>query len=804
MLHSQFLVPFFLLSTALMLPAQWVEVGDAGSLPTSAQVPIGPPVPLLTIAGVVAGDADMYLIEINAPGAFSATTVGGAAFDTQLFLFEQDGLGVTFNDDSVGLLSTLTAAFVTRPGRYYLAISAYDHDANAKGAPIWLDVPFAVERAPDGPSRKEAVDAWAGAGGGGAYLITLTGCSFPKPQILLPDYEHLCESPTQLSNGGSVTWWRGPVGGTGGRFQVIWEASHFTGLAGVAGPIPITKLMFRGEDGEPNAGGQMWPGVIVQLGSTSIPAAGMFAAFAMNTAAVTTLLGPIGVTPVTVLPSRGTTPNDYNIIIDLTAIGAVHVHDPTGPMPNLLIDITMPFPAVLPPVSGPMMAMQDAIGAAAVVRGAGVTTAAPGAAVGALSAFPPVVAIEHGAMPLAGGFSTLIPARNEYYGGACGGSPSTVYQTFLQGQKFDLTGLTFTPDVVAAPTVYTVTAGAGAFDPTKLDLVPDSIADDALVAHPLGFAFAYPGGVTAAIGACTNGYVWLDPAMVAADFTPSVSELLGVTVAQTARFLPCWYDFHCGRNVATSPLSGLHVITDVAGGVGAFVCYVTWFDVGDFNSVSGVGIGGHSVRNFQLVMYEATGVVEFRYGTTMPTPTGANTAAAIVGFTRGRIATLPVIVPSVDPQSRDLSIEVPYTTMVEVAGVNNMGQTASALPDAGGAHYSGRMFPGQVLTWNVNNIPAGTLLGVQLLDIGSVRPGLGFPPFLIASPCMLSVTPATLLWEVDILPTPTQLGTVPLVIPPGFAGTELFAQYVVLDGLFGGPSLITVASNALKHTIGLD
>ena len=42
------------------------------------------------------------------------------------------------------------------------------------------------------------------------------------------------------------------------------------------------------------------------------------------------------------------------------------------------------------------------------------------------------------------------------------------------------------------------------------------------------------------------------------------------------------------------------------------------------------------------------------------------------------------------------------------------------------------------------------------------------------------------------------------VVPPGFEGTEIYAQFVVLDGLFGAPELITRSSNALKHTIGLD
>jgi hypothetical protein len=44
----------------------------------------------------------MYAIYIEDPATFSATTVGGATFDTQLWLFDANGKGVVANDDSGG------------------------------------------------------------------------------------------------------------------------------------------------------------------------------------------------------------------------------------------------------------------------------------------------------------------------------------------------------------------------------------------------------------------------------------------------------------------------------------------------------------------------------------------------------------------------------------------------------------------------------------------------------------------------------------------------------------------------------
>ena len=283
------------------------------------------------------------------------------------------------------------------------------------------------------------------------------------------------------------------------------------------------------------------------------------------------------------------------------------------------------------------------------------------------------------------------------------------------------------------------------------------------------------------------------------DLSPSVAELLGTTATLTARLAPFWFDLHAGRNTATHPNSGMHMKVDTSGGPGNAVAYVTWFNIGIFNSNASVGAGGHVVVQMQCAIHELTGAVEFRYGSMLTAPSSSNTACAMVGFSRGRIAG----VGSADPQSRDLSIEVPFATSPEVAGVNSMGQTAAATPDIGGAHYSGRMFGGQTITWNVNNVPLGTVIGAQLLDVGATRPGFQFPT-ITAPGCMLSTTTGALLWEINILPAATVSGTVPFLVPAGFQGTDVYAQYVVLGGLISGPDLITTSSNGLKHTVGID
>lgn len=779
--------------TACLLPAQgWDEAGDAGALPAYGQLPLGAgPLTLIsgTLAAGVQSDADMYLIQIDDPVAFHASTTSPTGLDSQLFLFDLEGRGITFSDnDGPSPQASISGASIPTPGKYWLAVSGAGREPLAATGLIWNDLPLGpAERAPDGLRQREFVDGWAGFGPAGDYSIVLIGARYPAVEVVLPDYQHLCESQVQLGNAGSTAWWRQ----SGGRFQILYEASHLTGTAGVTGPIVVRRLKFRGEDGEPNRGGQSWVGAVVQVGSTSLSAAGLSNSFATNRDPLTTTLGASGTTTVTVLPSLGATPNNHNIVIDLVAIGAAYTHDPTGTRPNLLIDITLPTAATGPATAGVPMPFQDAVGTAAQVRGRGLTTAVATAATGSTSATPLVVGLD---IDGSGSHAVIVPARNEFYGGACHGSHASFYQSFLQGQRFDLRGLTLTPDFLAAPTRYLVTGAAAPFDPSKVGATPVTIGDDATVSVPLGFTHAYPGGATASIGVCTNGFVWLDPAMTSNDFSPTVGEFLGTA----ARHAPCWTDLHAGRNVATHPNSGLHVVTDVTGGPGNAVCYVTWLDVGLYNSVSTAGAGGHAVHAMQCVIHEATGVVEYRYGTTIDGLSGGASSAALVGFTRGLVGGFP----SSDPQSRDLSVEVPFETRPEVLGVNAMGQTAVATPEAGGAHYSGRMYGGQTITWNADNVPFGSMIGVQLVDITSLRPGLQAPG-LLALGCMLSVTPSATLWELFLAPPPTVIGTIPLVIPPGFEGTEIYAQFVVL-GALPTDTLVGASSNALKHRVGLD
>ncbi len=637
--------------------------------------------------------------------------------------------------------------------------------------------------------------------------------------LLLPDNHHLGEFTNQAQANGSTNWWGTTAAGR--RFQVLYEASHFTGKAGVAGPIDITHLKFRGEDTEKNTGGQTYSNVTVNVYKTTLTSATMSTTvFASNTApvapATSTLLKSATIPAVVVAPSVGTGPNNWMIDLDLTTAPPLGVFDPLTDAAgefNLLVDLTWTGytagPAIAPGTTTiAMIATQDTTAHGAGIRGRGIFATTPTATSGTASPNPPIIGVEFNG---GGGYASLVPATTEYIGASCGGSASGFYQLFAHSQPFDLanSGLTLTPDVPppAAPNFYTVSFGAPPVDLTKVNAVANSAADDGiLAATSLGFSapFRFPGGSTSSIRPTTNGFIWMDVAMTASEATPSLLEWLGntATTPYTARFAPFWHDFDAAENVVTHPGSGLHLVAEAVA-PGANRCWVTWLNTGEFNTVGG---GGQSVSTFQCVFHEATGVVEFRYGamsyiadSTLGTLDG--TVNGIVGFTRGRIAG----VNSVDPRSRDLSVEalVPFTTGVELTSSPHI--TATSSPLAAAATYGARLFGGQSVTFNVSDVPAGTVLMLINLDIVALQPGLQLPG-ITAPGCVINtgVPPLIFGWESAFFPGATWNGTLPLVIPHLlWDGVTITAQAMELD-ISGGPNLVKWASDTMKFTVGLD
>lgn len=173
---------FLALSAALLAAAAnsqvWNEVGDAPELPPG-QMTVGNG-PLNTISGTnLDNDVDMFCIHID-QATFSASTVGGATWDTTLWLFTMAGVGVVMSDDAASTLqSRISNAFVPSSGDYLLAIGQFGRDArDAANNSLFLNYGYPEAAA----SNTNPLDHWSGnTPAGGAYRIALTGASYCTP-----------------------------------------------------------------------------------------------------------------------------------------------------------------------------------------------------------------------------------------------------------------------------------------------------------------------------------------------------------------------------------------------------------------------------------------------------------------------------------------------------------------------------------------------------------------------------------------------------------------------------------------------
>lgn len=188
----------------------WTEQGDAPPLMPGQETTGAGPLNAINGALSFQNDVDLFCIRIDDPLQFQATTVGGASFDTQLFLFDQGGMGITHNDDNPvgGNQSTLTGSFVPGPGLYLLAISAFNRDpVNPINQLIWNNGPFNVERPPDGLGAPGPLSNWISfSGASGSYTVHLTGCSHcsvPQPPVLPGKDFWVMDDPLKVIFGGT-------------------------------------------------------------------------------------------------------------------------------------------------------------------------------------------------------------------------------------------------------------------------------------------------------------------------------------------------------------------------------------------------------------------------------------------------------------------------------------------------------------------------------------------------------------------------------------------------------------------------
>ncbi|ASC71912.1 hypothetical protein XM38_028660 [Halomicronema hongdechloris C2206] len=152
-----------LLTAAPAGAATFTEASDAGeTLGEAIAVTTETMSPLESIAGSLAGDADLFQLFLTGGQQFSATTINTDSLigipiddtlgspsdllgDPQLFLFDAMGNGVYANDDGfTSVQATLPSSFSLTPaesGIYFLGISSADFDPVSADGEIFPDTP---------------------------------------------------------------------------------------------------------------------------------------------------------------------------------------------------------------------------------------------------------------------------------------------------------------------------------------------------------------------------------------------------------------------------------------------------------------------------------------------------------------------------------------------------------------------------------------------------------------------------------------------------------------------------------------
>jgi len=184
LLASVIVIPVVLLSSSASYAAVWNEIFDAGDLPQIAQETDGIG-ELSTINGYIAGlDIDMYKIFVAASSGSlwaSSSAPAGSNLRPQLFLFDENGFGITSSD---GISTTIISASGLS-GFYYLAISPFDIDPFGDNLRI-----FAMHGGggPTGPGGDNSVGGWGGTYSAveDTYSVSLSGATFSTAAVPLP------------------------------------------------------------------------------------------------------------------------------------------------------------------------------------------------------------------------------------------------------------------------------------------------------------------------------------------------------------------------------------------------------------------------------------------------------------------------------------------------------------------------------------------------------------------------------------------------------------------------------------------
>jgi hypothetical protein len=353
----------------------------------------------------------------------------------------------------------------------------------------------------------------------------------------------------------------------------------------------------------------------------------------------------------------------------------------------------------------------------------------------------------NGALHYTPGGAPLVLAKAESYGQGCYARPGAFAQLFDANEFFDLDNVTlrFVPNAEGG---YDVTRTTGAaIQPAAHGAL--GLGDDTMAVQWLPFVFPYPGGETASIRICSNGYLWLQPSSVS-DYTPTMRELAD----EPPRIAMAWMDFNPG-----APGSGSAFYERDPADL--FVT-ITFDDVWEH------GTFGGSLSTFQTVLYPS-GEFIIRLGSV-----SRHGKPCIVGFSPGdgNLGTTP--------SSTDLSTALPAQT----AFSHPLTLTAGPRPA-----------PGATVAFRTLHVPANALHVFNLMSIVPIEPGIDLGSLGAPGCRHLVMSEQAVTLSGDFSRT---LG--PLPFGSAYVGLPVVSQSACM--VLGLNSLGLITSNAVRVTLG--
>ena len=339
-----------------------------------------------------------------------------------------------------------------------------------------------------------------------------------------------------------------------------------------------------------------------------------------------------------------------------------------------------------------------------------------------------------------------IPTANAVsVGTGCGACSSSFYEYFGGAAGFDLAnnGMALTwnnGSYLVGTSTATWVAPVG----TNLNLT-----DDSETSVSLPFSLPYPGGSTATLQVCSNGFV--SPGFGnGTSYTPDVAAFLG---GARPRWAACWHD------LLPSGASNVYVDSSAA------VVRVTWLNVANYGS------GGANTFQYQFL---PNGNVHILWQ--------AMTAAGnayLVGYTPGGGA--------IDPGARDLSAALPVG--FTQCGVDRRGLALAA---------DSMPVLGTTVHLTTTNVPPGSPFGATLVSFTEAVPATNLAP--IGMPGCEGHVIGGSTWLVS---SPGLTFALALGIPnvSSFIGTNVIAQAFTLSPPI--TPLGAISSNGVELLLGL-